>query len=323
MNRIASLAILPLMALALAWAWKLQVDASVEAVTPPTEGQLVVANLRSESLTFIPLAAPGDATGLSLFGPPHEMLEAGGRLYVTLGRAGMVAAVDPGAPGVLAEYEYEQSEPHGLAYEDGRIAVTFDATGTVSLVSPANFAQLDSFRTGATPHAVALTGNELYVTDSRDNAIRLIDLTTGAAKTAPTGALPESLAVVAGVVVTGDHDGRSLSIFRRGTLEPVGTVALDGAPVRVVPLDGRSVAVALSDTGRVASVDLAKLAVTRTVAVAGRPDGICLSPSGSYAAVVSNAEDVVQVFRLSDWALAATYRTGDGPGACLWRSGTH
>ncbi len=111
--------------------------------------------------------------------------------------------------------------------------------------------------------------------------------------------------------------GALLSVFRRADLSPVGDVALDGIPVRVVTMPGGEVAVALSDAGEVAIVDVAGLRVKKSVPVAARPDGICLSPGGDYAAVASNAEGRVDIFQLPAWKPIAALEAGDGSGSCL------
>lgn len=318
LNRAASLAILPMMALALVFAWRVQGQAAAP-VAPPASGLLVVANLRAETLTFHDFAT-GRARTLAVFGPPHEMVETNGRLAVTLGRAGAVLDVDPRAPGIVGRHDYDGDYPHGVArLPDGRLAVTLDSSAQVDLVTLTGFAH-DLHPTGDTPHAIAVDGDELYVTDSRDDALRLLDASGTTLRVLPTGALPESVAVAGEFVVTANAGDGSLSVFQRGTLDPVATVALGGQPVRVVALSPAEVAVSLSDRGEVAVVDLAGARVTRRVATLPRPDGICLDPTGEYVAVASNDAAQAQVFRRTDWKLAATVAASQGPGACLWLS---
>ena len=89
-NRIASLATIPLMLLAIL---AFSRAAGREPEIPlPSEGTVVIASLRAESLTFHNFAT-GRATTLALPGPPHELLALDARLYVTLGRANLVAEI--------------------------------------------------------------------------------------------------------------------------------------------------------------------------------------------------------------------------------------
>lgn len=318
LNRAASLAILPLMALALVFAWRIQ-GAAAEPPAVPTSGLLVVANLRAGTLTFHDFAAGASRT-LAVFGPPHEMVEVNGRLVVTLGRAGAVLEVDPRAPGIVARHAYDGDYPHGIALApDGRLAITLDESDRVDFVELPAFAH-DYHDTGDTPHAIALDGADAYVTGSRDNALRLLDASGATVRVVATRALPESVAIAGDFVVTANADDASLSVFRRGSLDVVATVALGGQPVRVVALSASEVAVSLSDRAQVAIVDLAEGRVVRRVATLPRPDGICVDPTGDYVAVASNDAAKVQVFRRSDWKLAGAFAAGDGPGACLWAS---
>jgi DNA-binding beta-propeller fold protein YncE len=311
LNRAAVFAILPLMALAIAGAMR---GGAAGKVAPPQSGVLAVANLRGESLSFIDIARPASPSTLMLGGPPHELLFTAGRLYATLGRANALVEVEPRAPAILRHLRLE-GEPHGLALREDTLLVTLDRGD--ALVEIGRQGLLEQARTpmGHTPHAVAVSGRRVYVTRSGDARLALIGESP---RDAPTGALPESVALSGEFVATADAQDGTLSVFRAATLDPLGRVDLRGRPVRVVDLGGDRVAVALNAIGQVAIVDLRRLQVIRRVDVLQLPDGICLSPDGAYAAVVSNAANAVQVFRVSDWRLAATYAAGDGPGVCLW-----
>jgi DNA-binding beta-propeller fold protein YncE len=118
--------------------------------------------------------------------------------------------------------------------------------------------------------------------------------------------------------VTADADSGTLTVVRRDSFQPVRTIRVGGHPVRVASLDESRVAVTLNETARAVVVDVESGTTVKSVAVLGHPDGICVSPSGGYVAIVSNEENAVQIFRRSDWALAATLDAGAGPGSCSW-----
>jgi DNA-binding beta-propeller fold protein YncE len=305
------LAILPLMALAiLAFS---RTGTSRPKVQPPREGVLIVASLRGESLVIRDLQVGGPASMLALSGPPHELLAAGGRLYATLGRGNALLEVEPAAPAVLRSLALD-GEPHGLALSGQDLLVTLDRARALVTVDRATFAETARLDAGDTPHIVATEAGRAYLVLSREDRVTM----AGSTASGHTGSLPESLAVTGGLVVTGDHDARQLSLFDAATLAPLGTVRLGGSPVRVLPLDATHVLAALGDTSEVVVVDLVAREVTRRLKVKPHPDGICFSPSGDYVAVVSNAEDAVQVFEVRYWRLALTLQAGAGPGACAW-----
>jgi len=317
LNRIVSFATLGVMGLAIVLGSRLVGDATKKAAPPP-EGLLVVANLRDESLTFRDVAAGSGARTLVLPGPPHELVAADGKVYATLGRANALVEVDPHAPGILRTLALD-GEPHGLALDGADLLVTLERGNELVRVDRATLTVRSRVSTGDTPHSVAVAEGIAFVTVSREGLLAAFG--PGPVATAPTGQLPESVAVVGGAVVTADADGGTLSVFARDGLKPRGRVTTGGQPVRVVALDDRHVAVALNGGAGVAVVDIDTLKATRRVTVGARPDGICRDPSGAYAAVASNESGAVQLFLLPDWKLKATYQAGDGPGACLWIEG--
>lgn len=312
LNRASPLLVLPMMALALLWAFRTSTPG--ESVAMPREGTIVVAGLRAESLTFVRPGLDQPARSLALPGPPHELVFAGGRLYATLGRADLLAEVEPRGPGILREVALAGA-PHGLAVEGDDLLVTLDTGNALVRLDRASLAERGRTATGDTPHMAARDGQDVYVTDSRDGRIRLV---RDPATVAAAGSLPEGVAVVGDTVVVADAEGGTVYLFQRETLEPLGTVVTGGHPVRIVALDATHAVVSLNAAAKVAVVDVAKRRVERTVDTEARPDGICISPSGEFVGVASNAADVVQVFRLRDWKLAGSLTASHGPGSCLW-----
>lgn len=311
LNRMATMATLPLMAVVIVFASR-AISAVQVSADPPGDGFLVVANLREESLSFLHLASAQTQT-LALPGPPHEMAFASGRLYITLGRANLLLEVDPYAPGILRQLPLD-GEPHGLAIEGETIFVTLDLANALVTIDRVTLAETARTPTGNTPHAVALNRGAAYVTASRDNRLQRLPGDAFAA----TGALPESVAVVGPAVVTANADSRSLDVFALESLSLVRRVGLQGRPVRVLPLDERLVLVSLNDEARVAVVDTESGKVKRHLRTPGHPDGLCLDTAGEYLAVASNESDSISFFRVEDWARAGSLPAGHGPGACIW-----
>ncbi|GIW13544.1 MAG: hypothetical protein KatS3mg062_0983 [Tepidiforma sp.] len=316
-NRFASLAVLPVMLLAIL-AFSRQAQRQ-PAIDPPAEGVLVVAGLRTAGLSFLDLAR-GSAASLALPGAPHELAALHGRLYVTLDRADLLAEVDPAAHGMLRLLPL-QGRPHGLAADEQASAlyVTLDEADALVALDAASLSELGRWPTGATPHTVALAAGIPHVAAARADRVETVRPTGGTS--APVGRLPEAIAAAGGRVIAASYLDGSLHLFREGSLEPLGSIALGGGPVRLEPIDGRTVAVALQEADRVAIVDLESGQVARLLEVPARPDGLCRSPSGAYLAVVSNGDAAVTVFETRTWRVAARFPLPDGPGACLWLPG--
>ena len=310
MNKFASIAILPLMVLAIVVFSK--PAATKDPLPTPTEGRIVVANLHGESLTIHDLRS-GASEELALPGPPHELAVAAGTLFVTLGRANKLAEVDLAGPSLLRLATLE-GVPHGLAVSGGNLLVTLDGASAMVTLDPGSLVIIAHQGTGDTPHSIAVAGASAFVTDSRDGKLRNV----GSGTTLPTGAMPESVASVGNWLVTADNTAGTLSVFTVEPFAPVGRVQLGGGPVRVIALDDSRVLVALAAAGEVVVIDLKAMKVERRVRVAARPDGLCLSPGGAFVAVASNGTATVQVLRLSDWRPVGSFIAGDGPGACAW-----
>ena len=316
LNRAASVAVLVMMTLAVAVGAR-WVRRAGEAVVPPPSGLLVVANLRGESITTIDLAEPGAGKTLSLFGPPHEMVTADGHLYVTLGRANALVEIDPWAPGILRSLAID-GEPHGLALDGDDLLVTLARANALVRIDRNSLRERSREPTGDTPHTVAVANGVAYITDSRDNRLRAATQT--GAMTAAAGTMPESAAVSGDLIVTADAGSGTLTVFRP-SLERVAQVRVGGSPVRVVGTRTGEVAAAVGDRAEVVVVEPGTGMVRRRVKVNGRPDGLCVDPSGAYIGVASNETGTLQVFRLADWKLATTVETSGGSGACLWLPG--
>lgn len=315
-NRLAIMGILPMMVLAILAATQNGAAESLP-VEAPREGMLVVGNLRGESVTIHDLGGDGESQTLALPGAPHEFVSIAGRVYATLPRAELLLEIDPRAPGVLRSL-HAGPMVHGLAVaDDSTLVATLDDARSALTIDRNSLEIEASHDTGDTPHMVAVLDGRYFVTDTRDGALRRIERATGESATVPAGTLPESIAIAGGRIAVADAIGGSLRWYTPD-LELIGATYLGGAPVRVVSLDEDRVAVALNADGEVAVVNLVTGDIERQFRVAGRPDGLCLSPSGRFLAVVSNEYDSVNVFRVEDWKLMVTLEAGDGPSACTW-----
>lgn len=311
LGRIATLAIVPAMVLAIVWTRDV---ARPQPRPEPVhlEGTLLVGALRAHSLVAVD-PATGRQRTLSLPGPPHELLVNGDRLYATLGRADLLAEVNLPALAMLRVAELA-GEPHGLAWWDGLLAVALDRVGEVVAVDPATLGERGRWTVGRTPHALAAFEGELYVAEAADGAVRRV----GTGRPVPVGGGPESLSIVEGVVVAALVEENAVALL---PLEPSGearTLSVGPRPARVTDAGNGRFAVALSGSGQVALHRLADGALLWRVTVGRLPDGVCPSPDGRYLAVAATGDDRVVVLDLETASTVATYSVTGGPGACVW-----
>ncbi|MEO8540202.1 MAG: YncE family protein [bacterium] len=310
-NRFASLGVIPLMLVAIA-VFSRAANGSTPA-DPPDSGTLVVANLRTETITFVDLSNDLQ-TELALPGPPHEIAVSEGRLYITLGRGNSVVEVDPGARAIMRILALD-GEPHGIAVLGGNLYVTLDKANQVVVIDRATMTEIRRLPTGNTPHVIAASRATILVTDSRDNAIRQLEPDS---LSIASGGQPEGIAIVGSRVVTADNSGGTVTLADAVGLGNARTVAVGALPVRALGLNGTQALVALQGPGEVAMVDVATGNVNRRLHVASRPDGLCLSPDRSYLAVASNAEGIIDLFATARWHRAPSLSLSPGLGACAW-----
>lgn len=311
-NRIASLAILPMMTLVIVVFSRFAGDDGSDAA-PPTAGTVVVANLRVETLSFIDLAT-GGVRELVLPGPPHEMVESGGRIYVTLGRGDALVEVEPRSAAILRVLPLE-GEPHGIAAWGDNLVVTLDKANAAVVLDRASLTEIRRYPTGDTPHVIAVSGEAVLVTDSRSDALRQLEPGT---HTIRTGGQPEGLAIAGGYAATADYASGTLTVAKAGDLSAATTLRVGAGPVRVTHFDGSRVLVAIQGTSELALVDLAAPKVERRVGTGARPDGICVAPGGGYAGVASNEAGWLDVFATGNWGSSLRLDLEPGIGACLW-----
>lgn len=317
LNRIATLAVLPLIAFGVVLAMQAGAEdapAGDEEFQP--SGMLVVANLVSQDLTIHNLRTGKAPLTLALPGAPHEVVQVGERLYITLDRADRLVEVDPHAPGILRSLPLE-GRPHGIATDGTSLYVTLDDADEVVTIDIATLEIRNRQPTGETPHAIVVSGGAFFVTDSRDNAVRRIGADGKMDVVAAAGDLPETIVVSGGRVITGDADSNELSVFDAMSLEHRDTIEMPGRPVRIIAaLD--HLLVSRSHDAKLEVLSLPGLERVASAPVAGFPDGICPDPSGRYVGVASNGEDLVTVLSATTWEPLGALDAGRGPGACLW-----
>ncbi len=313
-NRFASLAVLPVMLLAiLAFS---PLARRQPAAPPPAEGIITVASLRTDQLTFLDLTRR-QARALALPAAPHELEVRNGRLYATLTRADTLVEIDPRAPGILRRVILP-GRPHGLAsdVDAGVLYVSLDDAAALAALDAASLVEIARWPTGQAPHTIAIARGIPHVAAARAGRVEAVR--PSGSVSAPAGSLPEAIGGTGELLLAADYLGGTLHLFEPVTLAHLGEIPVGGGPVRILPLGDGTAAVALQEAGQVVVVDPASRNIVRRLDVPSRPDGLCRSPSGRYLAVTSNGAAALTIFETSSWRVAARYTVPEGPGACTW-----
>jgi len=130
-------------------------------------------------------------------------------------------------------------------------------------------------------HVLPIGGARLLVTTGDSNKVVLLDGVTGKViATMPTGDEPDSVAYDAqtGLAITFNRRGHDTTIFDVGKTTVVGGFKLPGHPEFAVADGSGLVYVNITDRSEIAVIDLAKGAITRTIALPGceEPTGLAL-----------------------------------------------
>ena len=279
-------------------------------------GSVAVADLRGHALVLIDLARADEPARVALPGAPHELVElADGRIVASLGRAGALAIVTPesGHVEVLAI----GGIPHGLAVDAGQsseqtLYVTDRSRDLVRRLRVADWSEDRPLPSGALPHSVAvLAGGMLAVANAGDSTLQLGERVLAVA------ALPESVTTASGRVAVAAVHGGAVEVFDpSGT--PVGRAEVGGRPVRVAfDPEGAWLAAALSANGEVALID--RTGAVRRVHVGGIPDGLAFTADGRWLLVGDLSGGSLAVVDAAAGALHARIAAGDSAGAVLLR----
>jgi YVTN family beta-propeller protein len=252
---------------------------------------------------------------------------------VDLDRLAAAATIDLG----------DQRRPHGIMWlpGSGRVAVTTEGSGTLSIVDVAERRLVSAIATGANiSHQVAVTpaGNRAFVANIGSGSVTVIDLAAGSVvRSIPTGRGAE------GVQVT--PDGREVWVTNRAEntvtvldaagLEVLATLPSADFPIRVVfTPDGTRALVTHARSAELRAFDVAGRQEVVTVpikapVIEGRqqviafegsaaPVGVLGDPDGRHAYVAATSADAVAVVDLEAGAVVRLIAVGREPDGLAW-----
>jgi YVTN family beta-propeller protein len=191
---------------------------------------------------------------------------------------------------------------------------------------------------GLNPLGVATHGTSLYVANSSDNTVSIIDLVTKAAQTVPVGPAgltPWGLAVSPDglrVYVSNSGTNTVSVIDTTATLPKVSAafpVGSNPQGLAVTP-DGRHLYVADSGAnpdpsvpGTVSVVDLTGATPPVSITVGKGPAGVAITPDGRWVYVANSGSDTVTIIDTATNKVATEIPVGKGPlGVAITPSGT-
>jgi YVTN family beta-propeller protein len=262
---------------------------------------------------------------------PHEMVFSPDRklLYITAngtmrieqaGKGGnTISVVDLERRALAATIPLgEFYRPHGIDLAAGLLAVSTENPDQLILVDPLKRAVLRRFNTGGqTPHMVVLSrdGKFAFVSHSRSGNVTIVDTTTGAVTSIPTGDRPEGsvLAPDGRTLYVVNRESASVSIIDTAARKLTGQIATAKGPVRIaVTPDGAQLVVACMHDSAVEFIDTASRKVVGHVALKGSPVSMHLSRDGRFAFASAEADDTVYILSVAGRKIVREIRTAKG-----------
>ena len=262
---------------------------------------------------------------------PHEMVFSPDRrlLYTTdngtmrieqAGKGGnTVSIIDVQKKARVATIDLgEFYRPHGIDLANGLLAVTTENPDQLLIVDPVKRVVLRRFKTGGeTPHMVTLTrdGKTACISHSRSGNVTLVDTSTGALTSLPTGERPEgsALAPDGKTLYVVNRESAKVSVIDVASRKVVGEVATSKGPVRVaITPDGAKVVVACMHDRAVEVIDASTRKVTGKVALSGMPVSMHLSRDGKLAFASAEEDDRVFVVSVPEVKIVKQFVTTKG-----------
>lgn len=157
-------------------------------------------------------------------------------------------------------------------------------SNTVSELDLKSGAALRKWDVPPQPEAVNVTGDgrEVWVGSNATGKVSAIDLSTGQVTTAAEGfGFPYRVLFTPNgeLVLLPDYRNEELRFVERATRKELGRLSLSGGGPQGITMtpDGRIAFVSLSNSGKVAIIDITTRAVVREVQVGDTPDGVAYS----------------------------------------------
>lgn len=198
---------------------------------------------------------------------------------------------------------------------DGTAATT--VTVTVPVL-PAALASGGAKTVGAYPTGVAVSANEIYVTNAGSNTISVIDRATGATVTVSVVASPKAITLSPDGSRAYVGGTNAVSVLNTATNAVVSRVALGGGQIYGIEFapDGQRAYVTNSGNNTVSVLDTTSATPTlmATIAVGSQPRGVVASADGTKLYVTNwNAKSVSVIDTATNKAIGSPIAVGTNP----------
>jgi YVTN family beta-propeller protein len=221
--------------------------------------------------------------------------------------------------GWVTDVRPPKSRTIGIDVDDGQIVLSIERGGGASEKWAVGSGDLIYVHTSDGIAAVSLRERFVYVSDSADDAVSVVDTSTNAVTaTVPVGRGPQVIAMRPGggkyAYVTNFHSS-TVSVIDTDANKVVSTINVAANPSGVVVTpDGKRAYVANSnEAGTVSVIDTSNNTVVTAVAVGDRPLGV--AAGNKYVYVANSNSGTVSAIDAATNTVAKTIKVGLGPQA--------
>jgi YVTN family beta-propeller protein len=245
------------------------------------------ARTDGNSISVVDIAARKELRRIDLgdLKRPHGLTVLDGQLYFTAERSRKVARLDAAAQKVDWTFATDQEGTHMVlaARKGSALYTTNIQSGTVSILERGGNDQWIQtiVNVGAGPEGLDVSpdGRELWVAQSRDGGISIIDTATKKvsynfdAKTKRSNRL--KFTTDGRWVLVSDLGSGELLVFDARTRSEHARLPMGQAPTGIlIPANSQHAYVAISGNNEIAVVDLKSFKIVKTIATGGSPDGM-------------------------------------------------
>jgi YVTN family beta-propeller protein len=230
------------------------------------------------------------------------------------------------------------NRPHGLAFANGKLYFTAEASKAIARYDPAADIIDWTFETGQDgTHMMLVTrdAKTIFTSNIASNSVSKIEQGPGGAWTQtiiPVGKGPEGIELSPdGRTVWSAHsrDGgvSIIDVAARsdntafGSLQVMATVDAGtkrSNRMKLTP-DGKFALISDLDAGDLVVLDVVARKPIRRIPLGRMPEGILVPAGGSRAFVAVNGDNQVAVIELGTWQVTRRIQTGKGPDGMAWR----
>jgi len=215
--------------------------------------------------------------------------------------------------------------PHGISLDPVRqyLAVTTEGPDQLILIDTDGNKVIRRFDPkGKTSHMVSFgpgkSGAEYaFVSNSGAAFLSVIQLTTGATKTIPTGDRPEGsvLSPNGKELYVCNRESATITVIDTERQAAIGEIRTGRGPVRIgVTPDGRTLVYAMMHHKRIGFADTETRRQTGFIEVDGEPISLHVSADGKTATAAAEEADTVYLISVADQKLIRQFKTEKGAG---------